>query len=101
LKLKKQITSSTYDNKALLSEIKILFPEVENISITNHIFNENTDSLKTVPVLIYNSKTALKDEYKNKLTLWLEQRLAKNNIELYQQPYKSKTPTEKKKAVKN
>ncbi|MBC5841082.1 TIGR00341 family protein [Flavobacterium sp. F-380] len=100
LKLKKQINSSLYDNKALLSEIKILFPEIENISMTNHIFNDNTDSLKTVPVLIYNSKTVLKDEYKIKLTLWLEQRLAKSNIELYQQPNQPVAQSPDKKGVK-
>jgi uncharacterized hydrophobic protein (TIGR00271 family) len=100
LKLKKQISSSTYDSKALLSEIKILFPEIENISMTNHIFNDNTDSLRTVPVLIYNSKSTLKEEYKTRLTLWLEQRLDKTNIELYQQPKKPAVAAPEKKAIK-
>ena len=100
LKLKKQISSSTYDSKALLSEIKILFPEIENISMTNHIFNDNTDSLRTVPVLIYNSKSTLKEEYKTRLTLWLEQRLDKTNIQLYQQPTKPAVAAPEKKAIK-
>jgi uncharacterized hydrophobic protein (TIGR00271 family) len=100
LKLKKQLNYSTYDNKELLSEIKILFPEIENISLTNHIFNDKTDSIRTVPVLIYNSKVALKEEYKTRLTLWLEQRLDKTNIELYQQPKKSAKLSPNKKGAK-
>ena len=40
LKLKKQIEADKYDNKNLLNEIKILFPEVQNIAVSNHVFNE-------------------------------------------------------------
>lgn len=100
LKLKNEITLNKYENQALLSEIKILFPEINNISISNHTFNDNTDSLRTVPVLLYNSKSTLKDQYKNKLTLWLEKRLVKTNIEIYRQPKKSASGTKDKKNSK-
>lgn len=85
LNLKKQIESNTYNNKALLAEIKILFPEVQNIAIANHTFNEGTDSLKTIPILIYKSKIALEKESETKLASWLEQRLSKKPIEIYNQ----------------
>jgi uncharacterized hydrophobic protein (TIGR00271 family) len=98
LKLKKEITLNKYENQALLSEVKILFPEINNISISNHTFNDNTDSLKTVPVLLYNSKSALKDQYKTKLTLWLEKRLVKTDIEIYRQPNKSASATKDNKS---
>jgi hypothetical protein len=45
IKVKKEITLNKYENQALLSEIKILFQEIANISISNHTLNENTDSL--------------------------------------------------------
>jgi hypothetical protein len=95
LNLKKEIASNTYDNKALLAEIKILFPEVDNISMSNHTFNVNTDSSRTVPVLIYKSYKGLTGESEEKLSLWLQQRLAKDNVEIYRQAIKK---TEKKKS---
>jgi uncharacterized hydrophobic protein (TIGR00271 family) len=85
LKLKKELALNTYDNKALLAEIKILFPEINNISMGNHTFNENTDSSKTVPVLIYKSKEGLTASSEKKLSLWLQQRLVKKQIEMYSQ----------------
>jgi uncharacterized hydrophobic protein (TIGR00271 family) len=100
LKLKKQIAANKYDNKALLSEIKILFPEVENISISNHIFNENTDSIRAIPILIYSSKTPLKEDYINKMTLWLQKRLVKKEIELFRQPIKPIVKDKSKKTTK-
>ena len=83
--LKNEIASNKYNNKGLLDEIKIIFPEVENISISNHSFNKKTDSSYTRPVLIYDSKTALSEPSKLKLKLWLQKRLSKDKIEIYKQ----------------
>lgn len=83
LNLKKQIEANRYENKALLAEIKILFPAIENISISNHRFNENTDSLKVVPVLIYQSNKEIQASDKTKLILWLQKRLSKKEFEIY------------------
>lgn len=96
LKLKKQIADDHYNNKELLAEIKILFPTVENIAIANHSFNEGTDSLKTVPILIYKSKTVLGKETDKKLADWLKQRLSKKEIELYSQKVEVEVKTETK-----
>ncbi|WPR71068.1 TIGR00341 family protein [Flavobacterium sp. NG2] len=85
LNLKKQIEDNKYKNKALLAEIKILFPEIVNISIANHTYNEETDSVKTVPILIYKSTKVLEKESEKKLASWLEQRLSKKSIEIYSQ----------------
>ncbi|WP_248902849.1 DUF389 domain-containing protein [Flavobacterium sp. K5-23] len=84
LNLKKEISANLYDNNALLAEMKILYPIVENISISNHIYNENTDSTKIIPILIYKSKTPLSESSKEQLTLWLQKRLQKKEIEIYQ-----------------
>lgn len=97
LNLKKEIAANSYDNKALLSEIRILFPEIENISISNHTFNEKTDSTKTIPVVIYDSKKEISDGAKEKLTLWLQQRLIKKQIIIYNSPSLKKLPEKNKK----
>jgi hypothetical protein len=83
--LKNEIASNKYNDKALLDEIKIIFPEIENISISNHTFIKNKDSALVRPVLIYNSKTNLSNESKRKLKLWLQKRLSKAKIEIYKQ----------------
>jgi hypothetical protein len=83
--LKNEIESNEYNNKALLNEIKIIFPEVENISISNHTFNKNTDSSYVNPVLIYESRTNLSEPSNQKLKLWLQKRLSKEKIEIYRQ----------------
>ncbi|WP_338407888.1 TIGR00341 family protein [uncultured Flavobacterium sp.] len=83
--LEQLLLADQYDTKAVLSEVKIIFPEIENLSISNHTLNKNTDSLKTIPVLLYKSKTELTEDSKQKLTLWLQQRLSKNKIDIYKQ----------------
>lgn len=85
LNLKKQIAQNHFDNNNLLAEMKILFPDIQNISISNHTFNEKTDSIKTVPVLIYKSKNEFGKPELDKLSQWLKQRLSKKEIELYRQ----------------
>jgi hypothetical protein len=83
--LGKQIKKNLYDNKAILAEAKIIFPEIVNLSISNHIFDENTDNAKVVPVMVYKSKKELSTSSKKKLILWLQQRLDKKKIEIYRQ----------------
>ncbi len=83
--LKNEIASNKYNNIALLEEIKIIFPEIENISISNHNFNVTIDSSYVIPVLIYESKTNLSEASKLKLQMWLQKRLAKKQIEIYKQ----------------
>lgn len=83
--LENQIKLSRYDNKSILSEARILFPEIEDISISNHTFHNNTDSLKVLPVLVYRSEKTLPEASKQKMVLWLEQKLSKKGIEIYRQ----------------
>lgn len=83
LNLKNEIAKNTYDNRSLLAEVKILFPEIDNISLSNHTFNENTDSTRTVPVLIYKSKKGVEKPSEEKLAAWMKQRLSKKQIKIY------------------
>lgn len=83
--LQQESKSNEYDNKSLLKEIKILFPEIQNLSIENHSFGSENDSLKTIPVLIYQSKNKLSKASQEKLSLWLKQRLSKDKIQIYTQ----------------
>lgn len=85
LSLKNQIEANNYNTSKLLAEMKILFPTIENISISNHVFNATTDSIRTVPILIYKSKNELEQAEKNKIMQWLKQRLSKKHIEMYRQ----------------
>lgn len=83
--LEKLIKKNSYDNKAILAEAKIIFPEIENLSISNHIYDENTTTAKVVPVMVYKSKKDLSKSSKKKLVLWLQQRLSKEKVEIYRQ----------------
>lgn len=81
--LEKEIADNKYNNAELLEEIKILYPQITAVSVSNHMFYENTDSVKNVPIMIYQSKLPLKDEEKEKMTLWLAKRLNKKKIEIF------------------
>lgn len=94
-RLEKSIKDNTYNNAALFAETKILFPEIEDISISNHVFKSVTKTPLTVPILIYTSKTELSDESVQQLKLWMEKRLSKENIEIFRQEVKTE-PIKKK-----
>ncbi|MBP4142825.1 TIGR00341 family protein [Flavobacterium sp. P4023] len=85
LQLEKQIKKNTYNNAVVLAEAKIIFPEIENLAISNHTYDENTEKSKVVPVMIYKSKSELSKSSKQKLILWLEQRLSREKVEIYRQ----------------
>ncbi|WP_188051316.1 TIGR00341 family protein [Flavobacterium sp. GP15] len=85
LQLEKQIKQNTYNNAVVLAEAKIIFPEIENLAISNHTYDENTEKSKVVPVMIYKSKSELSKSSKQKLILWLEQRLSREKVEIYRQ----------------
>ena len=81
--LEQKNKANQHDNKSLLSETKILFPEIENMSLENHSFIIKKDSTATGPVLIYQSKEELPKASVEKLHSWLKQRLASDEIEIY------------------
>jgi uncharacterized hydrophobic protein (TIGR00271 family) len=95
--LENQIKLNQYDNKSILLETRILFPEIEDVSISNHTINNNTDSIKIIPILVYRSKENLSETSKQKMTLWLEQKLGKKNIKIFKQEQIKKVEIKSKK----
>lgn len=81
--LEKRIKEHEFDNNNIRSEARILFPEIQNLSIADHTFNEQTDSVFTVALVMYGSKTPLPKASENKLALWLRQKLHRDRLEMY------------------
>jgi len=78
--LQKKIANFQTNNTKVSREVSILFPEVKPIAITQYASKD-----KTIPVLLYKSKTELKLDSKIKLIDWLKQRLEKDSVEVYRQ----------------
>ena len=82
-KLLSQITSLKFDNNVVLNETKILFPEIENIAIANHVFNEDKATKKVITVELYESKKDLNITEKQKLTAWLKNKFKTDVVKMY------------------
>jgi uncharacterized hydrophobic protein (TIGR00271 family) len=78
--LQKKISYYQANNTRVSKEAVILFPEINPIAITQYVSND-----QTIPVLLYKSKAELKLDAKNKLIIWLKQRLEKDSVEVYRQ----------------
>lgn len=81
--LRKEIQDNKFDNKSLLNEAKILFPSLDDISISNHPFNVNQDKGNVIPVVIYSSEKSLNKEDSQKLKQWVKIRIKKSNVEVF------------------
>jgi uncharacterized hydrophobic protein (TIGR00271 family) len=80
--LKNELSEYKTDNFETLKEIAILYPELKNVSIGNHVVNQNTDSVKTITVLLYELKKTKSKIDTKKIEKWLEQKLNKKDIKL-------------------
>ncbi len=81
--LEKTIEANKYNVKEIFSEVTILFPEVQKISIANHTFDNKTDSIEIIPIVLYQSKRHISQSNITKLTSWLKQRLQKAELKIY------------------
>lgn len=81
--LEKRIKEHEFDNNNIRSEARILFPEIQNLSIADHTFNEQTDSAFTVALVMYGSKNPLPKASEKRLALWLRQKLQRDRLEMY------------------
>jgi hypothetical protein len=81
--LQKKMSDYQLNNAKTIKEAKILFPEINSISIAQYTITEKSKNNKTIPVILYKSKKELASSSKEKLKDWLEQRLEKDSIEIY------------------
>lgn len=85
-RLQKKIIDDQLDNTKVRKEIKIIFPEIEPITVSQY-----TNKEKIIPILLYKTNSNLSLNTKNKLVTWLKQRLEKDTVEVYQQQQYRKT----------
>ena len=81
--LEKIISDNKYNNTTLFGEIKVLYPQIQSVSFSNHEFYQGTDSARVVPVMIYQSTQNLKAAEAEKMTLWLQKRLNKKQVKVF------------------
>lgn len=82
--LEKELSEYRIDNTETLKEIEILFPTLKNVSIGRHIINRNTDSLKSITVVLYKNDKKAKIETE-KIKNWLSQKLKQPEVILLEQ----------------
>jgi len=78
--LRKEIQDNQFDNVSLRKEAKALFPSLDDISISNHPFNNSNTKADIVPVVIYTSLKSLKPDDAKKLEEWIKIRIKKNSV---------------------
>ena len=83
--LKTELAKNTFDNKEILKEAKVIFPDLQSLSLSNHNFYTDKDSSFTTTVLIYKCGKGLSNGDEEKLVKWVKQRLSLKDLEVYKQ----------------
>lgn len=83
--LRNQLSQYNFNTNQINNEAKILFPAITSLKIGNYTIENETNKLKVIPVILFQSKKGLDEATQIKMKLWLKQRLAKDSIEVYQQ----------------
>ena len=78
-----KIADYQLNNAKTIREAEILFPEINAISIAQYTMTDKAKNNKTIPVILYKSHKELPSASKEKLMIWLEQRLETDSIEIY------------------
>lgn len=81
--LQNKIADYQLNNAKTIREAEILFPEINTISIAQYTMTDKAKNNKTIPVILYKSHKELPSASKEKLMIWLEQRLETDSIEIY------------------
>lgn len=77
--LEQKLSESTFDNKQLLSEIKVFFPTISSVSVSKQNI-ASLDSINTSTVLLYSSNPKLIEADKDKLRSWMTKKLGVDSI---------------------
>ncbi len=80
--LENEIAKNTFNGKQILQEAKIIFPNIQSISISNNTFYYINDSTNSSTVVIYQAQNELSKDDKTKFENWLKKRLALEKAEL-------------------
>ena len=83
--LRNQLALYQFNTTQINNEAKILFPAVTSLKIGNYNIEEEPNKSKIIPVVLFQSKKKMDSETKQKMKLWLKERLAKDSVEVYQQ----------------
>lgn len=83
VQLENELAKTKSDNAQLQKEMLVLFPAVNYVTISNAKIKVAKDSLQDVTAVLYDAKTDLKPQDREKIKNWLNQRLKVNNTELY------------------
>jgi uncharacterized hydrophobic protein (TIGR00271 family) len=86
--MRNQLSKYQADYSPVISESRILFPEIKNLNFANYSYNEDASQKKFIPVVLYQSDKVLNAEVREKLKSWLKQRLEKDSVEIYRQEFK-------------
>ena len=83
--LRNQLAQYQLNNNQISNEAKILFPSITSLTIGNYTTENETNKSKVIPVILFQSKKKVDLEMKQKMKMWLKERLEKDSIEVYQQ----------------
>jgi uncharacterized hydrophobic protein (TIGR00271 family) len=83
--LQSQIAKTDFNNKEIQKEAKILFPSITELSVANHTFYDKDDTPVIRTILIYKGNKELKKDEKQKLSIWLSQKLSIKGIDIYKE----------------
>ena len=83
--LQNELGEYKFDNSDIQKELKILFPELKNVSFAKHLLNQNTDSTKIITVVLYQIDNKKENVDTEKIKNWLNQKLKTTNVKLIKQ----------------
>lgn len=85
IELQKELASYQFNNTAFLKEARILFPDVNSLSVVRQKAAFKNDSTADLTAVIYDGGKPLQKADKDKFRRWLNERLAVKNVVLYSQ----------------
>lgn len=80
--LKNELAAFKFENTDVEEEVRILFPEIKTLSLGKHILNQETDSMRTLTVVLFKPKDEKVETDVKKLQKWLEQKLKTKDIKI-------------------
>ena len=83
--LQQELSEYKIEDTELLKEIKILFPNLKNISVGKQLIYPLTDSAQAMTVLVYRDEKKLAQTETEKIENWLKLKLKTNRVALLRQ----------------